>query len=295
MGQPDETAKQPDAVIADTGKLPELSPELAPGLAPDLHASEEAAPEPTVSAPEPAKAERVVDPEVAAEAASTASRRSLGDFFPIMSRPRLSRIGVMTIAIALSAAAGSAVGAMAAVTFAKPDPASSENARTIEVNALRGVITQLSAEVSSLKATLDANAKTASSQLNKIAERVERSEKAQAEPVARVAKLSELLERIEKRTAAASVPPAAAGPTLASAAPETTGSIAPKQQERPAVVSSWVLRDVYRGRAMVESQRFGMYEVIPGVNLPGIGRVETIRRQDGRWVVVTPRGLIVER
>jgi hypothetical protein len=27
--------------------------------------------------------------------------------------------------------------------------------------------------------------------------------------------------------------------------------------------------------------------------VPGVGRVDAIRRQDGRWVVVTPKGLIV--
>ena len=32
-----------------------------------------------------------------------------------------------------------------------------------------------------------------------------------------------------------------------------------------------------------------------GDSLPGLGRIETIRRQDGRWVVVTSRGLIVSR
>jgi hypothetical protein len=29
--------------------------------------------------------------------------------------------------------------------------------------------------------------------------------------------------------------------------------------------------------------------------MPGLGRVEAIRRQDGRWVVVTNKGLIVTR
>jgi hypothetical protein len=27
--------------------------------------------------------------------------------------------------------------------------------------------------------------------------------------------------------------------------------------------------------------------------VPGVGRIETIKKQDGRWVVVTSRGLIV--
>jgi hypothetical protein len=29
--------------------------------------------------------------------------------------------------------------------------------------------------------------------------------------------------------------------------------------------------------------------------LPGLGRIENIRRQDGRWVVVTSKGLILAR
>jgi hypothetical protein len=38
-----------------------------------------------------------------------------------------------------------------------------------------------------------------------------------------------------------------------------------------------------------------VFEVYPGDPLPGVGRVNAIRRQDGRWVVVTDRGLIVAR
>jgi hypothetical protein len=29
--------------------------------------------------------------------------------------------------------------------------------------------------------------------------------------------------------------------------------------------------------------------------VPGLGRIDAIRRQDGRWVVVTSKGLIVAR
>jgi hypothetical protein len=72
-----------------------------------------------------------------------------------------------------------------------------------------------------------------------------------------------------------------------------TGSIVEKQQARPPIVEGWVIRDVFDGRAMVESGRYGIYEVGPGAPLPGVGKVEAVRRQDGRWVVVTPKGLIV--
>jgi hypothetical protein len=39
--------------------------------------------------------------------------------------------------------------------------------------------------------------------------------------------------------------------------------------------------------------RGDIYQVVPGAPLPGLGPVEQIKRQDGRWVVVTPKGLIV--
>ncbi|HBR46856.1 MAG TPA: hypothetical protein DEA80_18385, partial [Afipia sp.] len=60
------------------------------------------------------------------------------------------------------------------------------------------------------------------------------------------------------------------------------------------VVEGWTLREVSDGIATV-SGRPGIFDVIPGDPLPGIGRVDAIRRQDGRWVVVTSRGLIVSR
>ncbi len=230
-----------------------------------------------------------------AEAAPEKARMSFRESFaaiasPFTARPRLSRFTVLALAIALAAAAGSAVGAMAAAAFVKPQPVS-DNARTIEVNTLRGVITQLSSEVAALKASVESSSKTANAQIAKVADRVEKAEKAQAEPASRVQKLSELLERIDRRTAAASSSDITGSIGHNSA---TTGSAAPpKQQDRPAIVTGWVIRDVFDGRAMVENDRLGFYEVVPGADLPGVGRVQTIRRQDGRWVVVTPKGLIV--
>jgi hypothetical protein len=167
-------------------------------------------------------AETVTAVEAPAAAAATADaapekirmsfRESLAAIAsPLAARPRLSRFTVLAVAIAIAAAAGSAVGAMAAVAFVKPQPVTSDNARTIEVNALRGVITQLSAEMASLKASIDSSAKSANAQIAKVAERVE---KAQAEPASRVQKLSELLEKIDRRTAA-----------TAAASSDVTGSI----------------------------------------------------------------------
>jgi hypothetical protein len=57
-------------------------------------------------------------------------------------------------------------------------------------------------------------------------------------------------------------------------------------------LSSWIVDDVSNGRAMVESRYGGFFVVGAGSVLPGLGRVEQIERQDGRWVVVTASGLI---
>ena len=102
---------------------------------------------------------------------------------------------------------------------------------------------------------------------------------------------------------AAPVPVAAAAPV---APKETTGTIqtaavapvplpAPKPEvARLPTVEGWVLRDVSNGSAVIEGRQ-GMYEVYAGDPVPGLGRVDAIRKQDGRWVVVTSKGLIVAR
>jgi hypothetical protein len=50
----------------------------------------------------------------------------------------------------------------------------------------------------------------------------------------------------------------------------------------------------HKGAAPIQG-RLGVIAVAPGDHLPGVGRIETIRRQDGRWVAVTSKGLIVTR
>jgi hypothetical protein len=59
-------------------------------------------------------------------------------------------------------------------------------------------------------------------------------------------------------------------------------------------LDNWVLQDVNRGGALIEGRR-GLFEVYAGDVVPGLGRIDAVRRQDGRWVVVTSKGLIVAR
>jgi hypothetical protein len=127
-----------------------------------------------------------------------------------------------------------------------------------------------------------------------------------AASAAQMTKIAETLDRVERRAIVAQAPqpaPAApAAPAVPQAAPETTGSVLPRPAAPAAtneavklpIVPGWVLRKVYDGAALIEG-REGIIEVEPGAVLPGAGRVERIARQDGRWVVVTTRGLIVPR
>jgi hypothetical protein len=174
---------------------------------------------------------------------------------------------------------------------------------SVKDSALEASVARLDAEIVALKAGLEHNSKTTTGQLNKASDRLDKVEKAQAEPAAKLAKLSETVDKL--RAAQASTTTAAAAPApkdvtgsvpqqaAAAAAPAPAASAKPEVARLP-TVEGWTLRDVANGSALIESRR-GMYEVYAGDPIPGLGRVDAIRKQDGRWVVVTSKGLIVAR
>ncbi len=60
------------------------------------------------------------------------------------------------------------------------------------------------------------------------------------------------------------------------------------------ILTEWSVQDGQKGRAVVSGDRH-VYAAVPGTVLPGLGRVTELRRQDSRWIVVTEKGLIVQR
>ena len=200
---------------------------------------------------------------------------------PVTERRRLSPFAVMAASLAGAAAAGAMLGAIVVTGLARPTPVAAGPKFGIEeVNALKEQVVQARVELAALKSNLDAGHRSSNQQLTRITERVERMERTQAEPVAKLTKAVELLERARRAEAAA--------------APngEVTGSITPQNGAKPGVVEGWILRDVHRGTAFIEG-RMGIIEVDQGDMIPGLGRVDAIRKQEGRWVVVTSKGLIV--
>jgi hypothetical protein len=205
-----------------------------------------------------------------------------------------SRFTLLAATLALAAGVGAAAGAvgvpMVAQIATKPATAAAPAPTvdtTAEVQVLKGMIAQLSTDVGALRTAVEQSGKPIP-QLGKLGERLDRIEKAQAEPAARIAKIGEAIERLEKRAAAPANDITGAIPTPPAAPPEA------KAKPSPTIIDDYVVRKVFDGVALVEGRR-GIIEVEPGMSLPGAGRIEEIRRQDGRWVVVTSKGLIVSR
>jgi hypothetical protein len=206
------------------------------------------------------------------------------------------RFAALAAMVALAAIAGALGGALATAGlahFANGEPA----AATAGNQALEASVARIDADILALKAGVEHTSKLGITQFKQASDRLDKVEKAQAEPAAKLAKLSEAVEKLHAAPAAAPAPVAAAAPV---AAKDVTGSVsapvAPPKVElaRLPTVDNWVLRDVANGGALIEGRQ-GIFEVYAGDAVPGLGRVDAIRRQDGRWVVVTTKGLIVAR
>ena len=255
-------APKVEIATSDAPKI-ELASIEAPRIAPDIDELEPAA----AQAPD-AIAEEAI-PQPPAESAG----------------PRVSRFTLLAASLALAAAFGGMVGALAAYGLSRPGPAQSIFAgRTSldEIHALKENVVQARVELAALKVSIDAGNRGANAQFTKIGERIERIERIQAEPAAKLSKAIETLERLARADVHSK---------------DVTGSIAPPpvaggSPGKPGVVDGWVVRDVQRGTALIEG-RMGLIEVDQGDVVPGLGRVDAIRKQDGRWVVVTSKGLIM--
>ena len=279
-----EAGSEPPAACA-----PEISVVEAPPIAPDHEAPKAAAPKvevPKVEAP------KIEAPRI--EVAKVEGPKV------VAAKPK-RRFAAVAAALALAIVAGALGGALASAGFGHL--VGMAEATSPANGALEAAMARIDADMLALKADVEHTSKTGIIQFNKTSDRLDKLEKAQADPAGKLAKLT---EAVDKLRAAPAVAPAAV--VAASAAPkDVTGSLAPLQTApasaaaAPKVevgklppVEGWVLTDVGYGGALIENRR-GSYEVYAGDSVPGLGRIDAIRRQDGRWVVVTSKGLIKQR
>jgi hypothetical protein len=257
-GEPAATAGEPPSLQAVDSNLPVVE-------SPKLDGSE------TI---EPPHAEVVTEAlEVAIEPAAEAAAPA--------AQPRSWRFALLAATIALAAALGSFTGSLTGSGVGRLLPESVPNADIADTSAiLRGLKSQV-AELAAMKSSLDGAIRNTNTQFVSIADRLDRVERAAANPAAQLAHIADTVDRLNKLNAA----------------PETTSSIAttaaPSESKiSDRIVENWVVQDVHGDRALVESRNGGLFEVGAGSFLPGLGRVETVKRLDGQWVVVTARGLI---
>jgi hypothetical protein len=201
------------------------------------------------------------------------------------SHRRLPAYAPLAAAIVFAAALGAVAGAATTASLLR-DPSPPADVMAANANrALQDSVAQLGSELATLKAGIASAQRNTSTQFGKLAERLDRAEKAQAEPAGKLAKIQESIDRLEQRQQHAAAP-------VAAPAPEVTGSVAPKEEARPQVAEGWRVRDFYDGRAIVEGRNGMLFRVGPGSNVPGLGRVETIKHENGKVVVVTASGII---
>jgi hypothetical protein len=225
---------------------------------------------------------------------------------------------VMAAMLALATIAGAFGGALATTGLTHVADAAATTPAPAN-NVLEASIARIDSDVLALKAGLEHTSKASTNQFNKTSDRLDKIEKAQTEPNAKLAKLTEAVEKLRATPPAVAAAPVQAAAVTPAAAKEVTGSVttpagaaplpvqvaavpaavSPKSDVKPEVnrlpsVDGWKLADVGYGGALIENRR-GTYEVYAGDVIPGLGRIDAIRKQDGHWVVVTQKGLILPR
>jgi hypothetical protein len=188
-------------------------------------------------------------------------------------RPRHKRYALLAASVTFAAALGAVVGALASGGFsapARPDVAAVE-----ENKAMQQSIARLGKEITTLKTSLDQANKTAHTQIAKISERLEHA-------------TAEVTGSISAPQTTAPV----LAPLPVPRSAQRFAAVEPPPPARPSVVAGWTIRDIRNGYVYVENHG-ELYQVVLGAPLPGLGSVQSVKRQDGRWVVLTPKGIIV--
>lgn len=302
---------------------PAATPDLAPpqdgaealkSAATPVESPKAAEPKPAPRAESAAMASAAPEVRAQAPASEAAKAETVTPRAPVW---RSNRFALLAATIALSAGVGSIVGAagysgaahMMAPAPRAPEPQIVRVDNSAEIKTLRETTAQLRAgfkqlsdNVSALKASLDGGKGGGLAKINetvnRLSENIERQERAHAETAQRMAKTADALDKLEKRYA-----------VMMTGAPEVTGSIPgssaskgrvadaklPGPPPGPPIVEGWNLRRVLGGDLAIVEGPDRVIEIEVGDTIRGVGRVHDIKKMDGRWAVVTARGLIVSR
>lgn len=187
------------------------------------------------------------------------------------------------------------------IAYLTRQPAQSNVAANAEIRNLRETVAQLRKQVSGvsenldgLRTAVDQSSKATNDRFGRFAENLDRIERVSSSSTVKLDKLAQAQAQAPAPTMAQSQASSQAAPMMASlAAPEVTGSV-PSSERSSAprkVVKGWSVRQAYEGIAILQSPN-GVVEVVLGQQVPGLGRIEEIRNENGRLVVESSGGVI---
>jgi hypothetical protein len=196
---------------------------------------------------------------------------------------RLRRTAALAATVMIAAGLGAAFGA--AVHKRQEPPAVQRDAALIEENAaMQKSIGRLTKELAALKTSVESANKDSQTRVTKLTDRFD--------------KLAETTGSITKQAAVTPAPAAAPSqpaPQVAAVVPTEPTPMPPArphiaQQERR-VLQGWTIYQIRNGVAWVENGG-EVFAAQVGVPLPGLGRVEAVRRDGNQWLVFTAKGVI---
>ena len=127
--------------------------------------------------------------------------------------------------------------------------------------------------------------KTMAQDLNVVRQKLEQLTAAQQQMAQKIASLQALQQDIKQKESFPHSSPAV--PVLLR---KNEGTVAAAQAPRSSL-RDWWISHARNGYVHVQGHS-NVYRVVRGTPLPGLVAVEQIKRQNGRWVVVTPKGII---
>jgi hypothetical protein len=216
-----------------------------------------------------------------AQAASQQAPKGANGNAPATIGQKVMRGATVAVAIAIGATGGtfSAIGFLEYTQLTQVTEAAPMPTLVDETRAVWSAVTQLQNDIAVLKFNTESTPRTGSSNSGS-----NNTSASSSSAPGQISLLNERFDRIERRIDAL-------------ATKDTTGTVpaAPLQKiGTRAPLAGWSVRDVYRNAALIQGTKLGMMEVSPGDDIPGLGRIHSIRQQDGRWVVVTSRGIIAQ-
>jgi hypothetical protein len=206
-------------------------------------------------------------------------------------------VPLATLAIAVGLVVSACTGVIAYLTT---QPGQTSVAANAEIRSLRETAAQLRKQLSGvtenldgLRTAVDLSSKATNDRFGRFADNLDRIERVGSSSTAKLDRLAQA--QASTPVAPQSQPPAQAMPMMASAAsaPEITGSVSsPEPASAPRkAVKGWAVRQAYEGIAILQGPN-GVVEAILGQQVPGLGRIEEIRSENGRLVVLSSGGAV---